>query len=202
MLIEDGKNITVGVLALQGSFAEHKKRIEDLGYHSFEVRTTEDLEKVDGLIIPGGESTTMNHHLALSDLREILISKIKSGFPVYGTCAGAILLAKTVDNKLNERGLNVMDINVSRNAYGAQMDSFEEILKINIDNKSFEIPAIYIRAPKINSVGNLVKILVKNNHGDIVMVKEGNMLATTFHPELTSDRTVHSYFIENFIRTL
>lgn len=201
MPIEDGENITIGVLSLQGSFAEHKKIIQDLGYQSLEVRTVGELEEVDGLIIPGGESTTMNHHLALSDLGDKLIEKINAGLPVYGTCAGAILLAKTVDGKPNSNGLAVMDMDVSRNVYGSQMDSFEETIIIQLGGETLEVPAIYIRAPKINSVSEGVKILSKNNKDEIVMVRQGNILATTFHPELTVNKTIHSYFIENIIRT-
>ena len=197
----DGKNIIVGVLALQGSFVEHKKMIAELGYQSLEVRTSEDLKKVDGLIIPGGESTTMNHHLVRSDLRELLIEKINNGFPVYGTCAGAILMAKTVDNESNSGGLAVMDVNVSRNAYGAQMDSFEEKINLQFNGKSLQVPAIYIRAPKINSVGQDVEVLSKNKNNEIVMARQKNRLVTTFHPELTVDKTVHTYFIEKIIQT-
>lgn len=201
MQIEDGKNIVVGVLAFQGSFAEHRKMIEGLGYKTLEVRTTTDLEKVNALIIPGGESTTMKHHLALSNLRGNLMEKIGKGFPVYGTCAGAILLAKNVDAKPNSDGIPVMDIEISRNAYGSQLDSFEEILSVKINGRSKEIPALYIRAPKINSVSDEVKILIRNNKKEIVMAKQGNILVTTFHPELTDDKTVHQYFIEEIIRT-
>jgi len=199
---EDGKNITVGVLALQGSFLEHKKMIESLGCKSLEIRKTSQLDEIDALIIPGGESTTMNHHLALGDFKSTLIDKINSGFPVYGTCAGAILLAKTVDGKENKNGLAVMDIDISRNAYGSQMDSFEETIKVNIGENFCSVHAVYIRAPKINSVGNGVEILSKNEKGEIVMAKQGNMLVTTFHPELTHDKTVHSHFLEKIIQTL
>jgi len=199
---EDCKNITVGVLALQGSFLEHKKMIESLGYKSLEVRKTSELEKIDALIIPGGESTTMNHHLALGDFKSVLIDKINSGFPVYGTCAGAILLAKTIDGKENKNGLAVMDIDISRNAYGSQMDSFEEIIKVNIGDNFCDVSAVYIRAPKINSGGSGVEILSKNEKGEIVMVRQGQMLVTTFHPELTHDKTVHSYFVKRVIQTL
>ncbi|MBA4336157.1 pyridoxal 5'-phosphate synthase glutaminase subunit PdxT [bacterium] len=194
--------MTVGVLALQGSFLEHKKMIERLGCESLEVRKVNELGKIDALIIPGGESTTMNHHLALGDFRSVLVDKINSGFPVYGTCAGAILLAKTIDGKENKNGLAVMDIDISRNAYGSQMDSFEEIIKIVIDGEILNVPAVYIRAPKINSVGSGVEILSKNQEGEIVMARQGKMLVTTFHPELTHDKSVHSYFLERVIQTL
>ena len=197
----DGKNITVGVLALQGSFAEHKKMISDLGYQVLEVRTSEDLNNVDGLIIPGGESTTMNHHLVRSDLRENLIHAIKEGLPVYGTCAGAILMAKNVDGKPNAEGLAVMDIETERNAYGAQLDSFEEEVEVNLGDELKKIHAIYIRAPKIKSVGDDVEVLCKNKAGEIVMSRQKNMLVTTFHPELTKNPSVHEYFIEKIIQT-
>lgn len=196
----DGNNIKVGILALQGSFSEHAKMIQSLGYESFEVRKVNELENIDGLIIPGGESTTMKHHLALSEFGLLLKQKIDEGLPVYGTCAGAILLAKKINGRLNEDGLNAMNIDVLRNAYGAQLDSFEEEITVNLKEHSYKIPAIYIRAPKINSIGDEVKVLSKNNNNEIVMALQRNILVTTFHPELTQDKTVHSYFVETIIR--
>lgn len=198
MPTEDGKKI-IGVLALQGSFAEHKNMIAGLGYQVLEVRKIYELEKIDGLIIPGGESTTMKHHLALSDFGKVLKDKIEGGLPVYGTCAGAILLAKTIEGRSNENGLAVMNIDVSRNAYGAQLDSFEEEVEFDLGNGVQKITAVYIRAPKINSVGDDVEVLCKNNAQEIVMARQKNILVTTFHPELTKNTQIHSYFVENII---
>ena len=194
------KDIVIGVLAFQGAFVEHMRIVKSLNYSAFEVRKLDDLDKIDGLIIPGGESTTMKYHLNFLGFGEKLKEKINNGFPVYGTCAGAILLAKTIDGKFNKQGLDVMNIDISRNAYGSQLDSFEEEITISLKDGDYKIPAIYIRAPKINFVGDRVDILGKNGNGEIVMVRQNNMLATTFHPELTNNTLIHSYFIKDIIQ--
>lgn len=171
---EVGK-IRIGVLALQGAFVEHIKVLNKLGVQFSEVRTVEDLKNIDGLIIPGGESTTMN----------LLIGEIKKhmkNLPIFGTCAGAILLSQQ----------NLLDIEVERNAYGSQLDSFEDDFKFLGAN----FHGIFIRAPKIVKVGPKVEILAKNSKDEIVLVREKNYLAATFHPELTEDTRIHEYFIQ------
>ena len=171
---EVGK-IRVGVLALQGAFIEHIEMLKSLGVKTIEVRTIEDLSNIDGLIIPGGESTTMN----------LLIGKIKKHMrtlPIFGTCAGAILLSQQ----------NLLNIEVERNAYGSQLNSFEDDFVFQGAN----FHGIFIRAPKITKVGTKVEILARNSKKEIVLVRKKNCLAATFHPELTEDTKIHEYFIQ------
>jgi 5'-phosphate synthase pdxT subunit len=181
------KNIKIGILALHGSFVEHMSVLEKLGACVCEVRQKKDLDGISGLVIPGGESTTMSLLLKNKELKNEIIRLIKNGLPVFGTCAGAILLSKT---------LSLMDIELERNAYGSQLDSFEEevILKFGDGGKKFY--AIFIRAPKILKVGEGVEVLARNSAGDIILAKENNILVATFHPELTPDETVHEYFLK------
>jgi len=186
------KNIVIGVLALQGDFLEHITALHKIGVTTKEVRLPEDLKAIDALIIPGGESTTMVNLLDTFKMREPLIAKIKNGMPVWGTCAGMILLAsKLVQDR--PIPLGVMDITVSRNAFGRQIESFETDLEI----KGFKKPmhATFIRAPFIVSHGPKVEILSKLSDGTIVAARQGNMLATSFHPELTEDTRLHEYFV-------
>jgi len=186
------KKTTVGVLALQGDFLEHIKILEKLEIHAKEIRLPQDLDGIDGIIMPGGESTTIANLLDVFKLREPLIKKIKNGLPVWGTCAGMILLAKKiVQNKPIPFGL--MDIAVSRNAYGRQIDSFTTEIKIKpLGDK--KLLATFIRAPIIEKVGEGVEVLGEYD-GNIVAVRQKNMLATSFHPELTADTRFHEYFI-------
>ncbi len=185
--------VTVGVLALQGDFKEHCALIEALGTRAREVRTAAQLEGIDALIIPGGESTTIARLIAANELRDPLRAFCASGKPVWGTCAGAILLASTVD-ELDRPGIETMDISVARNAFGRQVDSFEEDLLIEeVDGPPFH--AVFIRAPSIVSVGPRAKVLARLRDGTIVAARERNLLATVFHPELTSDTRLHSYFL-------
>ncbi len=182
----------IGVSGIQGDFREHKWMIEKLGHESYVVRTPEDLEKVDGLIIPGGESTTMIRIMKRIGLFEKLKEKILNGLPVYGTCAGLIVLAKEIENYPQE-SLGVIDIKVMRNAYGRQVDSFDEMVEIKGFNKPFK--AIFIRAPRVDAWGPEVEILsTLNNHP--IMLRQKNVLVTSFHPELTDDTRVHEYFIK------
>lgn len=181
----------IGVSGIQGDFREHKSMVEKLGYETLIVRKTEDLEKVDGLIIPGGESTTMVRIMKRIGLFENLREKIANGLPVYGTCAGLILLAKEIENYPQE-SLGVIDIKVMRNAYGRQVDSFEEMISINGFSSPFK--AIFIRAPRVDWYGTEVEVLSELN-GYPIMLRQKNVLVSSFHPELTNDTRIHEYFI-------
>lgn len=187
----------IGVLDIQGSVEEHLAAIKKVGVVSIPVKTVDDLKKIDGLIFPGGESTTIGKLLRKFGLRNAIINRAKKGMPIYGTCAGAILLAKKIIGCEKADVLGLMNIGIKRNAYGRQIDSFET--KIMFDFGSAfagqKIPAIFIRAPKIKSAGKNVKILAKCG-GEIVAARENNFLVTMFHPELTDDLSVHKYFIE------
>jgi 5'-phosphate synthase pdxT subunit len=184
---------TIGVLALQGDFLEHQQILTQLGTTVKEVRLPEDLENIDGIIFPGGESTTMANLLDVFSLREPLIKKIKNGLPVWGTCAGMILLAKQlVQNRPQPLGL--MDIVVDRNAFGRQIDSFTVPLAIKqFGEKPLE--ATFIRAPLIKTIGDNVTVLARLSDRTIVAAQQENMLATAFHPELTHDTRLHKYFL-------
>lgn len=181
----------VGVLSLQGSVEEHMHMLRSLdGITPLEVKTLDALSEVDGLILPGGESTTISKLLRIFGLFEPLKERILRGMPVWGTCAGMILLAKQLVGEAPH--LSVMDITVRRNAYGTQLDSFTANAKIpEISEK--EIPLVFVRAPWVEAVGENVQVLCKvQNH--IVAARQGNMLVTSFHPELTEDLAVHRYF--------
>lgn len=181
----------IGVSGIQGDFREHKWMIEKLGYETFVVRTPQELEKVDALIIPGGESTTMIRIMKRIGLFDVLKEKILNGFPVYGTCAGLIVLAKEIENYPQE-SLGVIDIKVMRNAYGRQVDSFDEMVEIKGFNKPFK--AVFIRAPRVDEWGPEVEVLsMFDNHP--IMLRQKNVLVTSFHPELTDDTRVHEYFL-------
>lgn len=182
----------VAVLSLQGAFIEHEKMLEKLGVSSFELRKKSDLEKdFDGLIIPGGESTVQGKLLRELDMLDDLKSRIENGLPVFGTCAGLILLAKHIEN--DERShIATMDIKAVRNAYGRQLGSFYD----ECDFKGIgKIPTTFIRAPYIAEVGKGVEVLSVCK-GKIIAAREKNQLVTAFHPELNSDLSVHKYFIE------
>ena len=182
----------IGVLALQGAFAEHRRMLTSLGVESFEIRQKRDLERsYDGLIIPGGESTVQGKLLIELDLFESIRKDILSDVPVFGTCAGLLLLAKEIEND-NRKHLATMDIKAVRNAYGRQLGSFhakERFEGIGI------IPMTFIRAPYIAETYKNTKILAKVDD-KIVAAREGNQLVTAFHPELTDDVSVHEYFID------
>lgn len=184
----------IGILALQGAFAEHEQVLKALDVETVQIRNQQDWEThadLDGLILPGGESTVMGKLLHDLDLFEPIKMKINAGLPVFGTCAGLILLAKTIVGDQTKH-LASMDINVARNAYGRQLGSFVT----NADFKGIdEIPMVFIRGPIIEAVGPEVEILAQVN-GAIVAAKEKQMLATSFHPELTGDTRVHTYFLE------
>lgn len=187
------KNIVIGVLALQGDFLEHLKVLTRLGITAKEVRLSKDLNDIDGIIFPGGESTTMVNLLEVFEMKQLLIDKIQNGLPVWGTCAGMILLAKNlVQDK--PKPLALMDITVNRNAFGRQIESFSESLVIKPLGKK-PLHATFIRAPFVTKLGKGVEVLSKLSNDTIVAVREKNMLATSFHPELTEDTRMHEYFI-------
>lgn len=192
----------IGVLALQGDFREHAAMLRELGADAVQVRLPEQLRDLDGLIIPGGESTTIGKIATQYGLLEPIRQFVAQGKPVWGTCAGMIVLAKDVGMK--QPLVGVMDVQVKRNAFGRQVDSFETDLDIpEIKNggdgdtpaqKPFH--AIFIRAPLMESVGENVRVLAKLDDGTIVAARQGNLLATSFHPELTTDTRFHKYFLE------
>lgn len=186
-----GKVIEVGVLAVQGAFQEHCESLKKLGVSAREIRSPADLSsKIKGLIFPGGESTAQIKLIRESGLFDIILPMLKDGLPVYGTCAGMILLAKRIEND-SSKHFAVMDITVKRNAYGRQLGSFMTTGEFGDMGK---IPMYFIRAPYISSAGKNVSILSSEN-GVITAAREANMLVTSFHPEITDDLTVHSYFI-------
>lgn len=183
--------MTVAVLALQGAFAEHEAHLEKLGADWFEIRQARDLDRpFDGLILPGGESTTMGKLLRDLDLYEPLKAKIQAGLPVYGTCAGLILLAQEVEGGVP--CFATMDISVKRNAYGRQLGSFYTEAEMTGVGT---VPMTFIRAPYIASVGPKAQVLAQVD-GHIVAARQGNQLVTAFHPELSEDLSVHKYFLD------
>lgn len=187
-------DVRVGVLALQGDFAEHLAALRALGADAVEVRTLGQLRSVDGLIIPGGESTVIARLLIAFGLIGPLRDLIAKGLPVWGTCAGAILLAKRVPD-LDRPPLAVMDITVERNAFGRQVDSFEAGVQV-AGIEGAPMHAIFIRAPIIRRAGRGVTVLATLEDGAIVAAREGHLLATSFHPELTEDRRMHGLFLQ------
>ncbi len=188
-----GSAARIGVLAVQGDFLEHKQALRRLGVEAAEVRLPEQLEGLDGLIIPGGESTTMVHLVDAYGLREPLREKAASGMPVWGTCAGMILLAGSLVDSRPEP-LRLMDMEVSRNAFGRQIDSFEEEVEFEgVDGPP--VVAVFIRAPVVTRTGDAVRVLAMVSDGRSVAVRQGNLLATSFHPELTGDLRVHDLFL-------
>ncbi len=183
--------LEVGVLALQGAFEEHCRVLEKLGARAREIRAVSDLSpKPDGLIFPGGESTAQGKLLRDTGLFDVILPMIKDGLPVYGTCAGMVLLAKKIEND-DTSHFAVMDITVRRNAYGRQLGSF---VTSGVFAGMGGIPMYFIRAPYISSAGNDVVVL-SSNRGAITAAREANMLVTSFHPEITDDTRVHSYFL-------
>lgn len=180
-----------GVLALQGNFREHERMLALLGTETSLIRRPTELANLDALIIPGGESTTIWNLMQRTGMANAIIEHHSAGMAIYGSCAGAILLAKRIAG--NQPSLSLLDIEIERNAYGRQVDSFEAPIEIKNFKKPF--PGIFIRAPVIERAGSGVEILARHN-GKPVMVRAGNMLATTFHPELTEDTRVHELFLK------
>lgn len=182
----------IGILALQGSVTEHIKMLRDCNVKAVEVRKPQDLENLKGLIIPGGESTTISKLMKEYKLDSAIKSKYKKGMAIYGSCAGAILLAKKIIRDNEAEPLGLIDIAISRNAYGRQVDSFEEELKIKGFDEKFH--AVFIRAPIIESVHNGVNVIAEFA-GKPVMARKEKLLVSTFHPELTKDSRIHEFFI-------
>ena len=183
---------TVGVLALQGDVVEHLAALKESGVQAVPVKSKEDLGRVDGLIIPGGESTTVMKLLDRFELAEPVIARTREGMPLWGTCMGMIVVARDVTGT-QQPTLGLMDISVRRNAFGRQNESAEVSLQIPVlGGKNF--PAVFIRAPWVERAGRAVEVLAERD-GRAVMVRQENVLATSFHPELSGDRRVHEYFM-------
>ena len=188
------KDITIGVLALQGDFKEHISVFTSLGASSIEVRSVDDLALTNALVIPGGESTVISKLLTLSGLRDAIINRYNKGnIAIFGTCAGAILLAKNIVDSSTVKSLEIMDISIERNAYGRQSQSFRK--EITLDDINKRIPVSFVRAPKIVSVGNDVLVLASLND-DPILVRQNNLLASTFHTEVTGVSDIHDIFLE------
>ena len=206
--------VTIGVLALQGDVAEHVRALENSGARALLVRRVSELDQVDGLVIPGGESTTMSNLLLSFGLFDTLNDRIASGMPVYGTCAGMIMLASSIlDGRDDQRSFGALDMVVRRNAFGRQVDSYEEDLIAPALGAERERPlrAVFIRAPWVEEVGPGVEILATTragraagvggaDGGRIVAVRQGALLATSFHPEVGSDHRVHDVFVSMVTR--
>ncbi|MGL4522570.1 MAG: pyridoxal 5'-phosphate synthase glutaminase subunit PdxT [Bacilli bacterium] len=181
----------VGVLALQGAFREHMKSVQFCGAEAIQIKKVEQLDEIDALILPGGESTAMRRLMDRYHFIEPLRAFAKSGKPMFGTCAGMILLASEIEG-YEEGHLKLIDMRVRRNAFGRQVDSFEAKLKVNHVADDFE--AVFIRAPLVLDVGPDVEVLCTHNE-EIVAVQQGNVIATSFHPELTDDHRLTKYLI-------
>jgi 5'-phosphate synthase pdxT subunit len=190
---------TIGVLALQGDVREHRRALESCGASTEAVRRPEELERVDGLVIPGGESTTMWRLARSFELLEPLRKRIEQGMPAYGSCAGMIMLADRIaDGATGQETIGGIDMLVRRNAFGRQVDSFES--DVHVTGLDTPFHAVFIRAPWVESVGGAAEILGRAESGDaagrIVAVRQGHLLATSFHPELTGDARIHRLFLD------
>ena len=187
--------MTVGVLALQGAFRAHVTKLADLGVSAVEVRVPADLEGVDGLIMPGGESTTISKLLESSELFDPIATRLDEGMAVFGTCAGLILLAANIeDGRSDQRSFARLDVDVQRNGYGTQIESFETSLATTVTVDP--IHAVFIRAPRVSRLGSDVEVLADVD-GEPVLVREGNALGSAFHPELSEDLGMHELFLES-----
>lgn len=192
--------VTIGVLALQGDVAEHMRALEESGARATSVRRERELASVDALIIPGGESTAISKLLLAFDLFDPIRARIQAGMPVWGTCAGMIMVASTIlDGRDDQVCFGALDMTVRRNAFGRQVDSWEEDLTISgLNGEPFH--SVFIRAPWVESVGSGVEVLARagnREEGAIVAVRQGRIMATSFHPEVGQDYRLHRYFIEN-----
>lgn len=184
----------IGVLALQGAFAAHQHAFSELGVRTRQVRTREDLLGLDALVLPGGESTTMSMLLESSGLFDPIAEIIGQGLPILGTCAGMILLATNVnDARPDQRSFGAIKIDVRRNAYGRQIDSFEA----DIEVKTFDEPfhAVFIRAPQVSNASDSVEVLARHGN-DIVLARQDSITVSSFHPELTADTRIHEMFLQ------
>jgi len=192
----------IGVLALQGDFEAHLKVLASLGVSGMAIRLPEHLEEIDGIIIPGGESTTIGKLMVMYGLQDILQQKILESIPVWGTCAGLILLARETDNApAGQPRLASMDIRVRRNAFGSQRESFEADLAVPALGEA-PFHAFFIRGPSVETVGPQVEVLATLDDGTIVAVREGTLLGTAFHPEVSGDPRFHHYFLRIVQRTI
>ncbi|MDR1344022.1 MAG: pyridoxal 5'-phosphate synthase glutaminase subunit PdxT [Tannerellaceae bacterium] len=185
----------IGILALQGAVREHRNMLRRLGVETLDVLNPEDLNGIDGLILPGGESTTMGKLLVRYGLLEPIAEAGRKGLPVFGTCTGLILLSKHINNS-DQQCLGLMDTYVERNAFGRQLDSFEADMRIPVLGGE-PYHTIFIRAPYIDKIGEGVEVLL-DYQGKILFARQGNLLAAAFHPELTDDARVHEYFLSYF----
>ena len=186
-------NVKVGVLALQGAFAAHSECLQSLGCDTREIRLPQDLDDVNALVMPGGESSTMSQLLLSSGLFDVIDQRIKDGMPVFGTCAGMILLASEIlDGRPDQRSFSAIDISVRRNAFGRQIDSFESTISTSVG----DFHGVFIRAPRIEQLGPGVQVVGQLN-GEPVLVQQNNVLAASFHPELAGDARMHRYFLDN-----
>jgi len=185
--------LAIGVLGLQGDFREHMATLDALGIASKVVKKPEHLKDISGLIIPGGESTVIDKLSKIFELREPIRNLIQKGLPVFGTCAGLILLAnKLVDGTATQETFGGLEITVQRNAFGSQVDSFES----DVEFDGIAVKAAFIRAPIVTSVGADIQVLATLNGGRIVAVRQKNLLGISFHPEVTGETRVHQYFVE------
>ncbi|QWW20468.1 pyridoxal 5'-phosphate synthase glutaminase subunit PdxT [Schaalia sp. 19OD2882] len=190
--------VTIGVLALQGDVTEHVRALEDSGARAVSVRRRSELDEVDALVIPGGESTTISKLLLAFDMFDPVARRIHSGMPVWGTCAGMIMLAREVlDGREDQRSFAALDVTVRRNAFGRQVDSYEE----DLDVVGLEAPfhAVFIRAPWVERVGEGVQVLARaanRKDGPVVAVRSGSVMATSFHPEVGGDDRLHRLFVD------
>jgi 5'-phosphate synthase pdxT subunit len=189
-----GGRIVIGVLALQGAFRAHAQALAELGVAAREVRTPAHLETVDALVMPGGESTTMSRLLTSSGLFDQIKARASEGMPIFGTCAGMILLATEVlDGRPDQRSFGLIDLTVRRNGYGRQLESFETELDVTGLDGPFH--GVFIRAPLVEAVGDAVEVLAAHD-GDPVLVRQGPFMAASFHPELTADPRLHERFVD------
>ena len=187
----------VGVLALQGDVSEHRAALADLGVDAAPVRSVTELDGVDAIVLPGGESTAIAHLLVTSGLLGPLELRLRAGMPALGTCAGLVLLASSItDGRDDQPALGVLDVTVVRNGYGRQIASFESSTELE---GGVRVPTVFIRAPRITEAGDDVEVLATIDVGDgvhPVLVRQGPVLGASFHPELTADRTVHALFLD------
>ena len=189
----DTTNKTIGILALQGDYDAHRKMLEErLGVQTTYVRTVAELRRADALVLPGGESTTIAKLMDRIGLDKAIQTRVGAGMPVYGTCAGLILLAKDIEGRPDQPTLDLMDISVARNAFGRQIDSFEA--DIPFGSEAEPVRGVFIRAPYVTEAEENVEILSRFQE-KIVAVRQGNLLGIAFHPELTDDTRVHAYFV-------
>jgi 5'-phosphate synthase pdxT subunit len=191
----DATSRTIGILALQGDYEAHRKVLEErLHVNTAQVRTPAELCNVDALVLPGGESTTIAKLLSRIDLEAPIRARAAAGMPIYGTCAGMILLAADIEGRPDQPTLDLMDVTVARNAFGRQVDSFEADVDIDADGESRGVRGVFIRAPYVTRAGSDVEVLAQYE-GKTVAVRQGNLLATAFHPELTDDSGMHEMFV-------